>query len=80
MLFHSTGTLVELQPEEIANLSDASLNVGGNVLLHLHGNVCTVAVEFHAHRLAQGPIALFEGDVFPGNQLGIVRRQNLERT
>ena len=31
--------------------------------------MCTGAVEFHAHRLAQGPIALFEGNVSPGNQL-----------
>ena len=29
MLFHSAGTLVELPPEEIAKLSDASLNVDG---------------------------------------------------
>ena len=43
-------------------------------------NMCTVAVEFHAHRLAQGPIAMFEGNVSPGNQLGIVRRHSLERT
>ena len=64
-LFQSAGSLVELPLEEIANLSDAILNVGGNVLLHLHGNVCTVAVEFLAHRLAQGPIALFEGNDSP---------------
>ena len=80
MLFHSTSTLVELPPEEIANLSDASLNVGGTVLLYLHCNVCTTAVEFHAHRLARGPIALFGGNVSLGNQLGIVRRHSLERT
>ena len=80
MLFHSVGTFVELLPEEIANLSDASLNVGWNVLVHLHGNMCTVDVEFLAHRLAQGPIALFEGNVSPGNHIGIVRRHSLERT
>ena len=74
------GTLVELLHEAIANLSDASLNVGGNVLLHFHVNVCTVAVEFLAHRVAEGPIALFEGNASPGNQLGIVRRHGLERT
>ena len=33
----------------------------GNVLLDLHGNVCTVAVKFLAHRLAQGPIASRDG-------------------
>ena len=36
-----------------------------NVLLHLHGNVCTIAVEFLTHYLAQGPIALFPRQLFP---------------
>ena len=67
MLFHSTDPLIELPPEDIANLNDAGLKVGGNVLLHLHGNVCTVDVEFHAHRLAQSPLSLFEVNVSLGN-------------
>ena len=51
--------------------------MSGNVLLHLHGKVCTVAVEFLAHCLAQGPIVLFEGSVPLGNQLSIVRRTTM---
>ena len=55
------GHLVELPSEKVTNISNASLNVSGNVLLHLHGEMRTIAVELLAHCLAQGPIANISG-------------------